>query len=291
MRVVAALGVPFPVAARIFGGYIALLFYAPVRGVIHSSAWVRPTGNDDFKLTQDFGPTSLAAEPAMSWDGGEGIAAGYYSHFHSGNDFGNKRCGYDVLAAQAGKVRFAGALADGNIAVIIDHGNGWQSAVGHERLEIVSPGQLLTPGQKIGAVGDTGNSTACHLHFMTKSGVSADYRISFFARSNGRLRDPWPRLRQNVTVHPSASGVNIRVAAGSGSTPGALFASTKDDGTIRRTSDNVSLGAFSQARAWHGTVHGASWDVAGVHGDTWETMWLDGAWRYIASPLAALSAQ
>lgn len=258
-----------------------MIFNNPVHGTIHLSSWKRPSGNVDFEMTQDFGPTSLSVEPSFSWSGGEGIAPAFYSHFHKGIDLGNGRCGAAVVAAHAGTVKVAGTQPDGAIAVIIDHGNGWTTGYWHLHDHVVAVGVKVAAGALIGHVGDTGHSTACHLHFY----------VNHFGSANHGWLDPWRRLAQNVTVHPRAAGVNIRSSAGSGTTVGALFATTKDDGTIRRTSDNANLGSFAVARTWGGTVHGASYTVSGVAGNTWEKMWLDGLWRYLASPLAALSAQ
>lgn len=266
-----------------------MIFGNPVR-----QAYIRPPTASplygSFRVTQDFGPTSLVHEPSFSWPGGEGISAGYYSHFHTGIDLGNRKCGDDVIAAQSGVVRFAGTLTGGSISVIIDHGGGWSSSYGHLAVEVVSKGQKVIKGQKIGTVGDTGNSTACHLHFAVKDGVSPDYSISYYAAKNGKWRDAWPRLAQNVTVAIRDAGVNIRESAGAGTTPGTIFAASKPDGTIRRKSDNADLGPFAQPRKWGGTVLGATYTLAGVTGKTWEKIDLDGAWRYVATPLAAMSA-
>lgn len=242
---------------------------------------IRPPGSTaitgSFRVTQDFGPTSFTGEPAVSWPGGEGIPAGYYAHFHRGLDLGNRQCGADVIAAAAGKVLTAGKSSyDGAIRVILDHGNGWTTGYWHLADEVVSVGQAVTKGQLLGHLGTSGHSTACHLHFYLKQGTA--------------YKDPWPRLAQNVTVVVKGAGINIRATAGSGTTLGALFASSQDDGLIHRASDDANLGPFSQARAWGGTVKGATYSVAGLSGNTWEKIFLDGAYRYVASPLARLSA-
>lgn len=251
-----------------------MIFGNPLR-----QPYIRPPGAPkiygSFRVTQDFGPTSFTGEPAVSWPGGEGIPAGWYPHFHRGIDLGNAKCGADVLAAQSGKVTVAGKQSDGAIAVKIDHG-GWTTGYWHLASEVVAVGQLVIKGQKVGVLGTTGNSTACHLHFYVRQGTA--------------WRDPWPRLAQNVTVTVKGPGVNIRESAGSGTTPGTIFAKTKDDGLIHRASDDADLGPFSQPRKWGGTVSGASYTLNGVTGKTWEKIDLDGGWRYLASPLAAMSA-
>ena len=75
-----------------------MLFGNPVKQAV-----IRPPGSPaitgNFRVTQDFGPTSLSAEPSITWNGGEGIAAGFYSHFHKALDLGNRQCGAEVRAA------------------------------------------------------------------------------------------------------------------------------------------------------------------------------------------------
>lgn len=163
---------------------MAIILENPVRGRIHAPSWNRPVGNTEFRVTQDFGPTPVTAEPAYAWPGGDGIRPGLYRHFHKGLDLGNTRCGADVLAAAPGTVILAGKVPDGAIDVIIRHSDGWQTLYGHLHDETVSVGQKVTAGALVGHVGSTGNSTACHLHFAL--------------RRYGVWRDPWSRLAQNT---------------------------------------------------------------------------------------------
>ncbi len=265
-----------------------MLFSNPVRQLV-----IRPPGSPmklgSFRVVQDFGPTSLTLEPSITWPGGEGFPKAFYAHFHKGIDLGNGKCGADVIAAQSGTVRYAKQSGDGAIIVILDHGGGWGSAYVHLASEIVSVGQKVAKGQKLGVVGSTGNSTACHLHFAIKSDL--DWSRSFFLNGNGKWRDPWPRLMQNVTVSIRDDGINVRVSPGNSTIPaGEVFASSKPDGTLRRKSDNADLGPFSRQRAWGGTVPGAAYSVGGVSGNTWEKISIEAVWYYVASPLAALSA-
>jgi hypothetical protein len=84
--------------------------------------------------------------------------------FHSGVDFA-LRTGSDVLAAAGGRVRFAGYRgAYGNL-VEIDHGNRLVTRYAHLSRLHVRAGDVVTPEQRIGAVGSTGRSTGPHLHF------------------------------------------------------------------------------------------------------------------------------
>ncbi|CDZ94358.1 M23 family metallopeptidase [Pseudomonas saudiphocaensis] len=84
--------------------------------------------------------------------------------FHSGVDFALPS-GSEVVAAAGGRVRFAGYRgAYGNL-VEIDHGNRLVTRYAHLSRLNVQAGDVVTPAQRIGAVGSTGRSTGPHLHF------------------------------------------------------------------------------------------------------------------------------
>jgi murein DD-endopeptidase MepM/ murein hydrolase activator NlpD len=100
---------------------------------------------------------------------GEGAArfgAGRAGHTHQGQDV-MARCGTPLVAARAGVVvqRTFQALA-GNYLVIQDPVTGESNMYAHLRdPALVSRGQRVETGQPIGVVGETGDATACHLHF------------------------------------------------------------------------------------------------------------------------------
>lgn len=250
-----------------------MIFGSPVQGTIRPLSWQRPSGNDEFKLTQSFGCTGVVYEPPL----------GSCDHFHRGIDIANGHCGADVLAAHAGTVHFAGTLADGARAVIINHGDGLYSNVGHLSVVAVSKGQKVSQGQRIGAVGSTGNSTACHVHFAIKADMNGER--SFFNDDNGHWVNPWPLLAQNVTVHPKGAAVYIRNSPG-----GPIYALTEGDGRIHRLSDGSDRGVTLAARKWGGIVVGPNYIVAAGSSNRWERIWLDDAYRFVASLLAIRSA-
>lgn len=95
----------------------------------------------------------------------------------SGTDFKAGHPGIDlsappgsaVFAADAGVVIFAGwtGVGYGN-AVLVDHGNGYQTLYGHLSQVSINCGASVKSGQVIGQSGSTGNSTGPHLHFEVR---------------------------------------------------------------------------------------------------------------------------
>jgi len=100
--------------------------------------------------------------------GGTGgrFGAGRSGHTHQGQDVMAK-CGTSLIATRGGRVRYSGYQgAAGNYLVIDGKGTGFDTAYMH--LLEPSPlkvGMTVRTGQPIGLVGQTGDATACHLHF------------------------------------------------------------------------------------------------------------------------------
>lgn len=110
--------------------------------------WVAPL---DAPITSRFGPRNLL--------GGT---------FHYGTDFA-AACGTPIYAAADGIVTYTGGPyrgLTGNV-VFLDHGNETETSYNHMDPGgiLVRPGQHVTAGQVIALVGNTGNSTGCHLHY------------------------------------------------------------------------------------------------------------------------------
>jgi murein DD-endopeptidase MepM/ murein hydrolase activator NlpD len=87
-------------------------------------------------------------------------------HTHQGQDV-LAACGTPLVAARGGRVQFAGfQAAAGNYVVIDGKGSPYDFMYAH--LAEPSPlhtGDVVRTGQPIGVVGETGDATACHLHF------------------------------------------------------------------------------------------------------------------------------
>jgi murein DD-endopeptidase MepM/ murein hydrolase activator NlpD len=122
--------------------------------------------------------------------GGAGarFGAGRGGRSHQGHDV-FARCGTPMVAARGGVVKFRGYhRAAGNYMVIDGAGSDYDYAYMH--LAEPTPfdkGDVVYTGQRIGAVGDTGNAHGCHLHFELW-GPPGWY-------SGGHALDPLPPLQ------------------------------------------------------------------------------------------------
>lgn len=80
--------------------------------------------------------------------------------------------GTPIYATKAGKVTFASTWDDGGFGyhTVVDHGGGITSGYAHQNRVGVRPGQGVAKGQRLGDVGNTGDSTGPHLHFQLGRG-------------------------------------------------------------------------------------------------------------------------
>lgn len=103
-----------------------------------------------------------------------GQPGGWSSGYHTGLDFATAS-GTPVLSALAGEVvRVGWDGAYGN-RIIVRHDNGVKTLYAHLSSTSVNVGDKVTRGQRIGAVGTTGNSSGPHLHFeVIKKGTQRD---------------------------------------------------------------------------------------------------------------------
>lgn len=98
--------------------------------------------------------------------GGGRFGAPRAGHTHQGQDT-MAACGTPLVAARGGSVQYAGYEADAGNYIVID-GRDTPDDFMYAHLAEPSPlhsGETVRTGQPIGIVGDTGDATACHLHF------------------------------------------------------------------------------------------------------------------------------
>jgi len=127
-----------PASARYYGaGYCGTVY----TGAVGSGTFVWPT-TEHFISGYNYAPP---VHPAIDIGGSLGNA---------------------IFASDSGVVVYAGwsDYGYGNL-IVIDHGNGWQSAYAHLSGVGVGCGQSVYQGYLIGALGSTGNSSGPHLHF------------------------------------------------------------------------------------------------------------------------------
>ena len=97
---------------------------------------------------------------------GDGVGAQRKGHSHQGQDVFAK-CGTPLVAARGGRVQYTGFHgAAGNYLVIDGKGTGRDYAYMHLADKVTfNEGDRIYTGQQIGAVGQSGNASGCHLHF------------------------------------------------------------------------------------------------------------------------------
>ena len=83
---------------------------------------------------------------------------------HEGIDIAN-RYGADIIATADGVVTFAGVKPGYGKLVILDHGNGLETRYAHASKVDAISGERVRRGQRIAAVGNSGQSTGPHCHY------------------------------------------------------------------------------------------------------------------------------
>jgi peptidase M23-like protein/transglycosylase-like protein with SLT domain len=147
-------------------------------------------------VSQPFGPTSFGNEPPLDWNGQ------HYAHFHAGVDLG-AAMGTPIRATMGGTIEIRSDPAGYGNLVVVRHGP-WDVLYGHTsgQPKGIETGASVRPGQVIGFVGSTGNSTGPHVHYEVR------YR--------GHIVDPTPFLagRQQAAGSPFDPVSNARAGVG-----------------------------------------------------------------------------
>jgi len=97
---------------------------------------------------------------------GDGVGAPRAGHTHQGQDV-MADCGTPLQAARGGRVQYrAYDSGAGNYVVIDGKSTGHDYVYMHlKKPSPLNKGEKVKTGERVGAVGTTGSSTACHLHF------------------------------------------------------------------------------------------------------------------------------
>lgn len=131
-------------------------------GVTATSAANDDTGRDAFDFYGHFFPVRGRHNYGEE---GARFGASRAGHSHQGQDV-LAACGTKLVAAQGGTVKYAAYQSAAGYYLVIHGVDGTDNAYMH--LAQPSPfteGDKVFTGQQIGVVGDTGDATACHLHF------------------------------------------------------------------------------------------------------------------------------
>lgn len=101
---------------------------------------------------------------------------------HEGMDFAGKD-GSDIVATAQGVVTYADERWGYGLLVEINHGNGLSTRYGHAKEILVSPGDIVKPGQVIARMGSSGRSTGPHVHYeVLKNGRRVDPKPYIYSR-------------------------------------------------------------------------------------------------------------
>ncbi len=139
-------------------------------GVGPAAAVVDAKPKPDNSAVASSGNARVIPLPAGSWgwSAGFGVAGPLWSSgHHTGQDF-SVPSGTPVLSAAAGVVISTGDGGPYGNLVQIQHADGVQTWYAHLSAISTAVGTNVRPGQVIGAVGSTGNSTGPHLHFEVR---------------------------------------------------------------------------------------------------------------------------
>ena len=122
--------------------------------------------------------------------------------FHKGLDFAAKT-GTEIYSTGDGKVVKVSKRRTGyGYHVIIDHGFGYKTLYAHMSKFNVTKGQTVKRGEIIGYVGNTGTSTAPHLHYEVIKDERKINPINFFY--NDLTPEQYEEMR-NISSQPSQS--------------------------------------------------------------------------------------
>ena len=140
------------------------------------------------------------------------------THGHNGIDYGVP-LGTKILAAASGEVIFAGLdpetaknpKAGYGVHVRLRHPGNVLSLYGHLTDALVQVGEQVQVGEPIGLSGNTGRSTAPHLHFEVRTGIALVNTIDPTAFMSDTI--PSANVLYSVEVTANGDGLRVRKAA------------------------------------------------------------------------------
>ncbi len=147
---------------------------------LSSGREVAPSGNYKFRLSPISGGEGEDGDGATNFEFygfkfpisrgkhtyGDGVGADRGDHTHAGQDV-LADCGLPLVAVRAGTIQAQGYNGGAGNYLVIDGKNDDHDYVYMHLLRpaLVRKGDRVKTGQRVGTVGSTGSSTACHLHF------------------------------------------------------------------------------------------------------------------------------
>ena len=153
--------------SRLASSSVSLIASLPSdAGQLSDQGWARPVNG---RITDGYGP-----RPDKPLAG--------VNDFHRGTDLAAS-CGAPIFAATGGVVVETGPNGSYGNWILIEHGSGVSTGYAHliDGGIAVSAGDTVAAGQLIGAVGSTGASTGCHLHFEVRLDNVAVDAVPFMA--------------------------------------------------------------------------------------------------------------
>lgn len=170
--------------------------------------------------------TGKAGYPGTGWFiTTQYVDESYFQQFgawHTGHDLAKSRQGGEPIhAVEDGVVKwaeFAGNNGFGNL-ILIQHKTNLFSRYGHLAEIRVSKGQQVRAGDVIGTLGNTGRSTAPHLHFdVMRTNNALDWPNKNKARLLMEYINPTDWFNETVSFEPT-DGTPIGTPAGTGILP------------------------------------------------------------------------
>ncbi len=105
--------------------------------------------------------------------------------WHAGVDFAGKE-GNSVISTAAGIVSWVGDRYGYGLLIEINHGDGFVTRYGHNKKAMVKKGDVVSKGQIISLMGNSGRSTGAHVHYeILKNGRNVNPTSFINRRSKG----------------------------------------------------------------------------------------------------------